>query len=149
VVIVAVILVALITAREWPLRASILVVLLGTIGLIIGLIQLYVETRPGTSSDKTKSGMDIEADEEQMGAQANRRTIAIWAWFGGLILGIWLIGFQIAVTAFAFAYSKVNGSRWLVALALAAVSYLLCWILFDVIIHIVWPEPLLKRIFAG
>ncbi len=148
-VIVAVILAALITAWEWPLRASILVLVVGSMGLIIGLILLYTEVRPGASGKKVKSGMDIEADEELPAAEANRRTIAIWAWIGGLILVIWLIGFQIALTVFAFTYAKVYGARWYIALLVAALSYGIIWGLFGTFIRIIFPEPLLKQIFMG
>jgi len=149
VIVVGVILAAWITAMQWPLRASILVLVLGAIGLIVGAILLYTETRPGASDKKAKSGMDIESDESMSAAEVKRRTIDIWAWLAGLILGIWLIGFQAAVVVFSFAYAKVHGSRWLTALVLAAVAYVLCWGLFDMIIHIVWPEPFLLQFFRG
>jgi len=147
VIIVGVILAAWITSMQWPLRASILVLVLGTMGIIIGLILLYTEIRPGAPDKKVKSGMDLESAEEMPAAEVKRRTLDIWAWLGGLVLGAWLIGFPIAVTVFSFAYAKVHGSRWFVALAVAGISYLLVWGLFGTFIKIVLPEPFLLQLF--
>lgn len=146
--VVAVILGALITARAWPLRASILVLVLGWMGLILGAIQLYMEVRPAASAKIVHSGMDLETDEGEKSAEATWRTIAIWAWICGLTLGIWFLGFTVAVTLFVFAYAVTHGSRWHVALVLAAVSYGLMWGLFGKLMHVPWPEPFLMELLG-
>jgi len=146
--IAALILGALITAWEWPLRASILVLALGWLGLILGAIQLYLEVRPAASDKIAHSGMDIETNEEQKSAEANWRTIAIWAWICGLTLGIWFFGFIYAATLFVFSYAIIHGSRWYVALVLAAVSYGLMWSLFGKLMHVPWPEPYLMELLG-
>jgi len=148
-IIVAVVLAGFITAWDWPLRASILVLVIGAMGLIVGFILLYTEMRPEASDKLVGSGMDIESDKDQMSAEANRRTIAIWAWLVGILVAAWLFGLPVALIVFAFVYAKVNGARWYIALLIGAISFSVIWALYYKFIRIIWPEPLLKQIFMG
>ena len=148
-IIVTAILAGFITAWDWPLRASILVLVIGAMGLIIGFILLYTEMRPEASDKLVGSGMDIESDKDQMSAEANRRTIVTWTWLVGILVAGWLVGLPAALTLFAFAYAKVNGARWYSALLIGVISFSIIWALYYNFIRIVWPEPLLKQIFMG
>ena len=60
----------------------------------------------------------------------------------GLVLAIWLIGFQIAVPGYVFLYLFFFGHvRWWVALGWLIVFIALIYGFFDEVIHIPWIDP--------
>ena len=62
----------------------------------------------------------------------------------GLVLAIWLIGFQIALPGYVFLYLLIFGRvRWWIALAWLLVFLVLIYGFFDLIIHIPWIDPVL------
>lgn len=62
----------------------------------------------------------------------------------GLVLAIWLIGFQIALPAYVFLYLFFFGHvRWWVALSWLVVFLVLIYGFFDEVIHIPWIDPVL------
>ncbi len=130
-------------ATHWPLKASIMILVLGSGGVLVTGIQLVRELRnPGKTES---SGMDIEVDEELTGKKTTPRIVAISAWIVGLFVSIWMIGFFIAVPLFSFLYSKFNGARWAIAILIAAINTLTLWGLFEQLLHVPWPEPVLQR----
>ena len=63
----------------------------------------------------------------------------------GLVLAIWLIGFQIAIPAYVFLYLLIFGHvRWWAALFWLVVFLVLVYGFFDLIIHIPWIDPVLE-----
>ena len=65
------------------------------------------------------------------------------AFFVGLVAAA-VFGFQAAFFAFPLAYARTYGASWRLALTLGIVGEAILIGLFDTIIHIVWPEPLLQ-----
>ena len=62
----------------------------------------------------------------------------------GLVLAIWLIGFQIALPAYVFLYLFIFGHvRWWVGLFWLVVFLVLIYGFFDEVIHIPWIDPVL------
>ena len=62
----------------------------------------------------------------------------------GLVLAIWLIGFQIALPGYVFLYLLIFGRvRWWMALGWLIVFLVLIYGFFDLIIHIPWIDPVL------
>ena len=62
----------------------------------------------------------------------------------GLVLAIWLIGFQVALPAYVFLYLFIFGNvRWWVALGWFVVFLVLIYGFFDLVIHIPWIDPVL------
>jgi hypothetical protein len=68
-------------------------------------------------------------------------SLEIWSWIVGFLALIQTIGFLSAIPVFTFAYIKVYGGGWLLSLALALFTW--GFVLFDVLLHVPWPEPLL------
>ena len=59
-----------------------------------------------------------------------------------------VLGFQPAFFAFPLAYARTYGASWRLALGLGIAGEAILIGLFDTIIHIVWPEPLLQRLLG-
>lgn len=130
-------------AREWPLRASILILVLGSAGILMGLVQLAHELRHHAGIQS--SGMDIDVDEELTGAHATPRILKFAAWLVGLLTGIWMFGFTVSIPIYSLLYARLNGARWLIAVVIAVVNFIFLQGVFEQIIHVPWPDPFLQR----
>jgi len=69
--------------------------------------------------------------------------LEIWSWILGFFAAIQIVGFLAAVPLFVFAYIKSYGGGWLLSVALGAMSWGFVYFLFDILLHVPWPEPLI------
>lgn len=92
-----------------PLAMSSLIFVLAVIGLIGEL-----RTR-----DTTKSKADAGTQATQKAAVESRRFGWALSWVLGLFLGVYLLGFTIAIFVFTLAYLKWRGRAWPVAVIFA------------------------------
>ena len=131
----------IVKALSWPLRASILVLTIGSTCWLLAVIQLFVELRP--HHEAVSSGMDIELTADQELANAPLRALDIWLWLIGLIIGIWLLGLFIIVPLWTFLYAFRHGSRWWLALILAVICLGFLWGFLDQVLHMPFPQAVL------
>jgi len=125
---------------EWPVRASIIILVLGTIGSALVIAQLVSDIRNAVSG-KSSEALTMEAPA----VESNSRwgNLEIWSWILGFFAAIHIVGFLAAVPLFVFAYIKSYGGGWLLSVALGAMSGGFVYFLFDVLLHVPWPEPLI------
>ena len=71
---------------------------------------------------------------------AYRRTLAILGWTIGFFVGIWLLGFSLAVPTTIILYLKFAKEKWPITLALALVAWLFFYGLFDYALHVPFPD---------
>lgn len=128
-------------ALDWPLRASILVLTIGSFCWLLTVLQLIMELRP--QHEAVSSGMDIELTEDQELLNAPLQALDIWLWLIGCTIGIWLLGLYITVPLWCFLYSFFHGSRWWLALILAVICWAILWGFFDKLIDMPFPEAAL------
>lgn len=136
---------AVLTAWSWPLRASIIVLTLGGVGLALALIQLILDLTPARPG--SPAGRGAVLDTPEVGSGSRWGTLEIWGWMVGFFLAIHIVGFMAAAALFTFAYAKIYGAKWGVALALSAIAWGFLYGIFEKILHVPWPEPLLKILF--
>lgn len=133
---------AIVNAWNWPLRASILVFVLGgLVALPLIVTQLVLELRAEASKPSRTSGMDVPRFE----GGERFRDLKTWGWLVGLLIAVWLIGFMVAVPLFVFVFSIIYGARWYVSIFLSAMAFGLLYGIFDVVVHVSWPEPFVLR----
>lgn len=155
---------AVVVASGYPLRASILILIMGGLGLVLVAMELVRGVRAqrragdavtaGTAGaaarEQPKGGgiMDTPrfASERTTREQA-LATAEFWAWYGGLLAAIWLLGFRIGVPLFAFAYCRSHGGSWIAAASLAAILTTIIIGIFSVIMGTPWPTPQLFELF--
>lgn len=130
------------SSLDWPIRASILVLVLGGIGFALALLQLGMDFRAIFHEPAKAQGMSFEAPLPEVG-ETRWGDLEIWAWLIGLYAAIWLVGFPIAVPLWVFIYSKLYGSRWITSLCLTAVAWAFIYGLFERALHVPWPESVL------
>jgi len=140
--IVCVFIVALQATRHWPLRASILVLVLGAVGLLLALVQLVADFKGIFREPSKKAGFSYETPLLET-SNSRWGDMEIWAWLLGLYAAIWLIGFLIAIPLFVFTYTKFYGARWITAVILSAVAGGFMYGLFERLLHAPWPASLL------
>ncbi len=71
----------------------------------------------------------------------------IWGWLFGLMIAIRLFGLPFTLPVFVFAYSKVYGPSWPISIMLAAfIAGLEFWV-YEQIVHVYWPDPLILELF--
>ena len=128
---------------EWTSEAARLPRVITVAGL--ALIAIYVALHLVSPSSGRGRIMDIgrtHTDDDRR-VLLLRTAKAIGTTFG-LVLAIWLIGFQIALPAYVFLYLFFFGHvRWWVALSWLVVFLVLIYGFFDEVIHIPWIDPVL------
>jgi hypothetical protein len=76
-------------------------------------------------------------------------TVRTAYWILAFACGIWFLGFLISIPLFIFFYliSEAKAHK-LLALIVAALTFLFVWALFDQIMHLAWPEAALFTLFG-
>ncbi|OGP96935.1 MAG: hypothetical protein A2W10_02625 [Deltaproteobacteria bacterium RBG_16_55_12] len=82
----------------------------------------------------------LEVGPEISPELAYRRTLAILGWTIGFFVGIWLLGFSLAVPTTIILYLKFAKEKWPITLALALVAWLFFYGLFDYALHVPFPD---------
>lgn len=140
---------ALRTAEGWhELRASIVIFFLGGIGLLLTVFQLIVDIK-STHRTVQEEKRGISFDVPPIEASSRWGTVQIWAWLLGFYGAIRLVGFTSAVPLFVFSYAKTYGASWSLAFLLAAGAWGFLYSVFQQILHVAWPEPILWFIVYG
>jgi putative tricarboxylic transport membrane protein len=134
-----VILAALFVAKDWPIRASIIIISLGSVGLVLTAIQLILDVKAAREEAATivRPTFEVAALEHQ----GRWGSLEIWAWLWGLFFAIHLIGMPIALPFFVFLYTKFYGGRWTTSLIFAAGTWGFLYGVFEQVLHVPWPKP--------
>jgi hypothetical protein len=132
---------ALFVAKDWPIRASIVILLLGGIGIILAVVQVISDFNAwrGRSEQSARPTYDTPSLEHQ----GRWGSLEIWAWLWGLFFAIHLIGFLAALPLFVLVYVKLYGGRWMTACVLTLGTWGFLYGVFEEVLHVPWPPPLL------
>ena len=124
---------------EWPLRSALIVYSLAGVGIPLALLQV------GLDLVRIRRHRTLAAAPEAPAGAPDvlRRTAEVLLWIAVLVGGIILIGFHVTLPLFTAAYAFVYGARWHVALLLGALAEGYLYLVFDQLLHVLWPEPLL------
>jgi hypothetical protein len=134
-----VMLATLFVAKDWPIRASIIIFLLGGVGVVLALIQLIIDFKAARvkESKVLRPTFEVEAIRHQ----GSWGSLEIWAWLWGLFFAVHLIGFPIALPLFVFLYIKSYGGSWLTAILLTVITWGFLYGIYDHLLHVPWPKP--------
>ena len=130
---------ALFVAKDWPIRASIIIILLGGIGVVLALVQLALDFKAARAegSKVARPTFEVQAIEHE----GRWGSLEIWAWLWGLFFAVHLVGFPIALPLFVFLYVKSYGGSWLTAIILTAVTGSFLYGVYDYFLNVPWPKP--------
>src|SRR5262245_23251103 len=134
-----VIIVALLVSLDWPVRASIVILLLGSVGIVLTVIQLVLDLKILRASGLNAARPTFEV--EALEPQGRWGSLEIWGWLWGLFFAIHLIGMPIALPLFVFLYTKLYGGSWTATLTLAGATWGFLYGVFEQLLHVPWPKP--------
>jgi hypothetical protein len=132
---------ALLVAWEWPVRASIIVLVLGSIGIALVIVQIVTDLKsmaPGAIRAEALS-LEVPAFE----SSSRWGNFEIWGWIIGFLVVIQLIGFLYAIPLFVFLYTKCYGGSWFLSVLLSVCAWGFVFGIFDTVLHVPWPDPLI------
>jgi hypothetical protein len=120
---------------------------IGGLVLVAAFIAQMVWGATHRRQNVTAQILDTGFDEEGLpGRLVVMRTLRVASWFGGMLAAIWFVGYHVAVPVFVFFYLLVFGkTKWWTAATAGAAFFLLIYVLFDLVLNSVWPEPALLR----
>ena len=134
---------AIYTARDWPVETRLLPWVVGVPGFLLALIQLTLDlvARGRTEETRATDLIDLPTDRSLPPEVVMRRVSAFYGWFLGLVAGVWLFGFFIAVPAFVFLYLLLRAQeKWWSALIYTGATLGFLWLVFEEILRVLWPQ---------
>ena len=143
--IIAVMAGAVAVASQWELRASIIILVLGSVGVVLASAQLVMDLffRSASGAVTAKPLMELPTFDDPDPKAKFRGTLEIWAWLLGMLVLIKIIGLQFALPLFVLVYTKFYGASWRLGILLAALIAAFIFGVYDNIMHVYWPEYLL------
>lgn len=137
---------AVYTSRDWGLGTGLFPWFVGIPVLVMSIIQMGLEIYQSLKSPEarqTDTG-DLQVDLSMGIGLVTRRALGFAAWLLGLFFGTVVFGFFISIPAFTILYLKYQAKEgWLLTAGLTLGTFVFFVGLFDTILHIVWPQPLL------
>jgi hypothetical protein len=120
----------------------------GTIGLVMW-IGLHIQDLWRSLAKHTHRGriFDIAYEFGDISPRVVRqRTLQTFVMLAGLMIGVWLLSFQVAVPLFLIVSLRVLAkARWVVALGWIIALELLIVLVFGDIAHVAWPRSVLEN----
>lgn len=136
---------AVYTARDWPSGTGLFPRFVGIPVLALAIAQLALEAYQSQRGAK-KKGVDtgdLQVDWSMSHGLVARRAAAYFGWLIALFLGIWVLGFFVAIPVFCFVYLKLQAKEgWLLSASLTLSMYVFFLGLFDQVLHVAWLVPL-------
>jgi len=126
------------SALEWPWKAKLFPLVIGIPLFCLALAEaLWVIFGKHDGA----AAADFKLTQEQPPEVARRRTLLAAAWTLGFFAIIVLLGFQIAVPLLVFLYLKLQGKEgWLFSIIFTAAVWACFYGLFDLLLHLHFPE---------
>jgi hypothetical protein len=138
--ILAILALALWQSRNFGYRAGLFPWAIGFPLLALAAVQLFLDL-----TGRTKLKDDGFVPGPELPKQVvTRRTMSICAWTVGFFVGIWLLGFFLAVPLMILLYIKFAGNeKWPIAIVLSAIGWLFFYILFIRLLHVPFTDPVI------
>ena len=119
--------------------SKLLPLLIGSIVLVLAVLDLARELTAGRRLEAAPVGGSRERGEA-IGVEV-RQYLRYAAWTVGFLLAIYFVGFMLAIPAFVGAYMKQHGSKWPGTLITA--------VAFTVVIYMVFNYALKANLYRG
>jgi Tripartite tricarboxylate transporter TctB family len=133
-------------AWGYPPDARFAPFVIGIPGILITLGQLIIDARDlrrSTSARRAGVGSKAAAQTVPAGQEPSviKRELTIFAYFFGLVAGVVLFGFWIAIPAFIMLFLRFHErEKWLFTISLTACSSIVLYLLFDRVLSIALHE---------
>jgi hypothetical protein len=137
----------LVESVKWNPGVALLPRIASSLGLIVLVVYAVQRFRPRSQGQIMDMGFNEEGLTRSTVLERTLRFVLTTAAF---FVGIWLVGFHVAVPIYMVLYLIVYGKvRWWAAL-LSAVGFLIFMVVaYDIVIRSVWPEPVVRLPLPG
>ena len=147
--VIGVLVAAVVIASSWTLRASIVILVLGSVGVMLATAQLLIDVFGAEAAGPKRAPVyELPTEEDPTPRATFWGSVEIWGWLIGIVLAIPLVGLPIALTAFVFLYVVAYGGSWRVGLLLAALVAGFIFGIYEQIMHVYWPESYLGALLS-
>ncbi len=145
---------AVATAWQWPFATGLFPLTIAVPVVVVALAQLVMDAfLKGDADEGNKQReriRDIEVDRSVPASLVARRAGGFYLCALGFLAAILLIGFTPAVPLFLVLYLRlISQAGWIVTLALTGLLTGLVLGVFDAILHVPWPDPLLGPVIES
>jgi hypothetical protein len=134
-------------ASGWALQARLFPWVIGFPFLALALVQFFFTLR--TKATVPVLGQDT-SEAEEIGfwnPEARRETIRLGVWVAVFLICIALFSFPLGVPLAMLLYLKVESKEtWLLSVAIAVGTWVYMYLLFDMMLHMAWPDGLLTSL---
>ena len=135
---------AIFSAFGWSFKTKLFPLATAIPIFVLVLLHLYLEFF-GAKEVAKGPAVEAEFSNETPNEQAQRRACTIFAWIGGFILSVYLIGFPVTVPLFMFGFLKFQSEAgWIQAAALTAGTWAFFYLLFQRLVHIQFESGVLQ-----
>ena len=131
--------------RLEQLMTKLVPLLLGGIVFILAAVGVSREIRTGDRQKTVVTEDEMAKMDETI--QGWRRYLVHGAWLVGFLVGVYLLGFIIAMPLFILSYTRWLGTRWRVAIPMAAIFPALIYTIFVLVLQFQLYEGLLFKWF--
>jgi hypothetical protein len=135
----------LLAPDPWPWRSAAFPLAIAAICGLLSLAETAVARIPFLRSRCAPRGvLDLGLETDLPAHRVRAKANAALAWFAALIGGIAVAGFHVAVPVFTAAYLRlVTRANWLATGLYAGGIWLVLFVLFDRMMQVRWPAPLI------
>ncbi len=136
-------------ATGWELRASIIVLVLGGLGLVMAVAQLAMDclARPAAAA-KPRLQYELPSFEDADPRATFLGSLEIWAWLAGLVIAIKIVSLPLALPLFVVVYAKAYGGGWRLSGFLGLLIAAFIFGVYEQIMHVYWPDSLVGDMFG-
>jgi hypothetical protein len=148
--VIVILIAAVATASQWQLRASIIILVLGSVGVVFATLQLILDVfgrARGSAAVSARPTMELPTFEDSDPRATLWGTFEIWAWLLGLLVLIHITGLDLALPLFVLVYARFYGASWWLAGGLALLLGAFIFGIYDQIMHVYWPESVFGDLF--
>ena len=140
---------AVAVASQWELRASIIILVLGSVGIVFATAQLVMDLffRSASGVVTSKPTMELPTLVDTDPKANFYGTLEIWGWLLGMLVLIKVVGLQFALPLFVLVYTRFYGASWRLGIVLAALIAAFIFGIYDNIMRVYWPESVLGDLF--
>ncbi|MBI2853943.1 MAG: tripartite tricarboxylate transporter TctB family protein [Chloroflexi bacterium] len=110
------------------------IIISGAVFILTGVALWKEIAANGVQSTATKTVRDNESAERE--TKDSRAYLVGGGWIMAFALGIWLVGFLVAIPLFILTYMKRHGTMWLISVAFAVLIPLIIYSVFQRVLHI-------------
>ena len=124
-------------AWDYPPQSRFLPLVIGIPGIVLVLVQLYVDVRRDVRGPRSSPTSRTKASGSHQGTSQLRRELVLFGYFVGLVAGVILFGFWLTVPVFLILFLRLHErDNWMFVISLTAVSWLVIYLIFDRLLEI-------------